>query len=221
MNPRVTTFVFLALLTTASALLAGKFGNRWGVPVDMTAAANKLADVPTSFGPWEIETEDALDPLARETLECAGEVVRTYRHREKGDVVRMALLVGPPGPLSVHTPEICYSSRDFSKQREPEHLEVLGAKSRRHQLWAMPLKANDVDGQSLDVAYGWNAGDGWLAPKEARFSFGGKSLLYKLQIAVPVASGPADTVQADSACVRFLQDLLPVLDTALFSQEGT
>lgn len=218
MNSRTATFGCLMALTIASAAASGVFANRWGTSQSLAKAAERLALLPDQIGPWEKFAEKELDSETLEILECAGSLVRSYRHRANPNrVVRMALLAGPPGPLSVHTPEICYSARDYTIERAASHFSVAGVGSLRHELWSMTLKGNDVEGQALEVAYAWNAGDGWQAPREARFSFGGQRCLYKIQVAADLETSVGRKSEERSICREFLEDCLPLLDTQLFS----
>ena len=81
----------------------------------------------------------------------------------------------------------------------------------------MTLQSKDVNAQRLHVVYAWNAGMGWTAADNPRFSFAGHSRLFKLQMATPI---PAETKAHDAASQRFLQDLLPELDSTLFASPG-
>jgi hypothetical protein len=103
-------------------------------------------------------------------------------------VATVAVLLGPPGPISVHTPEICYSSRDFSISGDRRTVSITGRGDSNHTFWELPLKTNNVHATPLRVMYAWSAGRQWEAAKHPRFGYGGLSHLYKLQVAVTKAS---------------------------------
>jgi hypothetical protein len=151
--------------------------------------------------------EEQLAKEVAEVLHCYGSVQRVYQHDSTGTKVSFVVLFGPMGPISVHTPEICYSSRDYSVATQREALVVQATPEVNDQLWDLRLKANRASGQPLRVLYGWTCNGVWQATERPRFSFAGKPYLYKLQLAVAT---PAKQQQSDM-CENFLQEFLPVL----------
>lgn len=208
-------FALLVALTIAPGGIAGWLGNRWGEPVDLTAAGKGLDRVPSQFGDWVQDDARPLNAEVVEILQCSGSTERAYRNQKTGDVVRLALIVGPPGPTSVHTPEVCYSSRDYKTVSAAKRFRINRVGSVDAVFWGMTLEATDLEGGKLSVAYAWNDRHGWVAPEQPRFQFGGANLLYKLQLAAPLSSGDR-TAQSDP-CQSFLQAFLPALDAAVFT----
>jgi hypothetical protein len=84
----------------------------------------------------------------------------------------------------VHTPEVCYSSREYTQDGDRRRVAVKDLADKEHTLWHLPLKANNIDATSLRVFYGWSTGTEWGAPEYPRFIFGNLPHLYKLQVAV-------------------------------------
>ena len=208
-----TGVALLAALTLAGGAVAGRFENRWGQGVDLAAAGERLDRIPAQFGDWTLEDSQSLSPDVVEMLQCSGSVSRLYRNQKSGAAVTMTLVVGPPGPTSVHTPEVCYSSRDYKTVSAPERFRVKPPGSANAEFWGMTLEATDLRGGNLRVVYAWNAERGWVAPDRPRFRFGGARLLYKLQLAA--AADDREPKHADP-CRAFLRDALPALDAALF-----
>jgi hypothetical protein len=121
--------------------------------------------------------------------------------------------LGPPGPISVHTPEICYSSRDFKIGGERRAVTIAARDGTNHRLWELPLKTNNVHAMPLRVFYAWNAGAQWEAAEYPRFGYSGLSHLYKLQIAVTTAG---QTKSSDFDAGRdFLEGFLDQLQSRL------
>lgn len=160
--------------------------HRWGKPADIQAAARKLQQIPKTCGPWEATTSDKLDEQVQRILESAGYILRTYIHQETRASVQVAILLGPPGPTSVHTPDICYASHDYTTVQENERWELTDGQ-RRHAFWAMTLKPVELNASQLRVYHAWTTGDQWSAPDNARFEFAGSRYLYKIQLACPLA----------------------------------
>ncbi|HUY91126.1 MAG TPA: exosortase-associated EpsI family protein [Pirellulales bacterium] len=203
-------------LTVASGGVSGWLDNRWGQPVDLLAAGKNLERAPSQVGDWLLENSKPLSAEVTDVLQCSGSTQRVYRNQKTGDVVTLALIVGPPGPTSVHTPEVCYSSRDYKTISAPQRFRAIDAGSR---FWGMTLEATDLEGGRLSVAYAWNDGHGWVAPDQPRFQFGGAKLLYKLQLAAPMDRG--NPAEKSNPCQTFLREFLPALDSVLFQQQSS
>jgi hypothetical protein len=201
----VLTVIAIAI-TTVSGAVYGRWTQRWGPPVDLELAGSQLAEIPQQLGDWRMLEERPVEENVRQILECAGSVVRVYAHQETGAVVNVAVIVGPSGPTAVHTPEICYSSRDFeiSGPRMKSWFKPPGGLS--HSLWATTFRSRNAGRELLRVYYGWSAGDQWTASTSPRFEFGGSKLLYKIQVAALV--GPTNDDNSTDPCQDFMDAFL-------------
>jgi hypothetical protein len=204
----------VALITCGSALLAGNYNDRWGRPEALLEAAARVDRIPAQIGSWELQAAKPLPDESVEMLQCAGHTSRTYRHRETGQIINMFVIVGPPGPTAAHTPEICYSSRDYSIVSRTEKAVLPTPTHPDSSVWELTMRGNDVRADVLHVAYAWNAGDGWQASDSPRYGFSGKPYLYKLQVAGILDSSKQGQSEP---CRAFLSELLPVLDDILLS----
>ena len=210
----VLAVLFVGALTGASGLLEGRFGNRWTKPIDLIAAGQTISEVPEHFGDWELQTAGDLDDQSVKMLQCVGSTQRVYRNRKTGQTVGMFLIVGPPGPTSVHTPEICYSSQDYDHVEDRKLLRVRESELPGEAFWEVTMHRKNLQAEVLHVAYAWNAGDGWKAAERPRFAFASQPFLYKLQVAG--TAGPGVGVVENDPCRAFLWDFLPALDRILF-----
>ena len=131
-------------LTILSGVLQGRMRNRWGPSPDTVRAAGKLAKVPTQFGDWRLSSTGKLDETAEKMLECTAYFVRSYQNQATGDLVSVTVLLGPPGPISVHTPEVCFGSRDYRLMGKREEVVIRGADGQDDQLWALSYKNTTV-----------------------------------------------------------------------------
>jgi hypothetical protein len=211
-----------ALLTIVGGVVHGRLSNRWGPPADVQAAAAALAGVPDQIGPWQKESDEKLSPQIEKMLECVGHVQRTYRNRQTHNRVNVAILLGPPGPIAVHTPEICYSSQDYTIIEQPHRITVgLGRvpaepAALSHTLWATTFRSNDLEGGLLRVYHGWSDGGAWTAPDKPRFTMADRPYLYKIQLAGYLPAGAAPQDEQDSGRV-FLEQFLPAVAGHLVS----
>jgi Protein of unknown function (DUF3485) len=203
-------FLFLLCLglamTCITGLVYGYVSQRWGPAPDLIAAGKHLETFPAQFGDWQLVRDEPMKESVIEVLSCAGYVNRQYVNRRTGDTVSIAITVGPAGPISVHTPEICYSSQAYSIQ-ETRRLTILSDKNGEpHSFWGISFRSNNTIADQLCVYYAWTAEKAWKAVESPRFEFAGRPILYKLQLSSLVA--PEVAAKADNPCKAFLTDLL-------------
>jgi hypothetical protein len=219
----VKTYTFIlglaivASLTLASGVIQGSIRNRWGPSEAMRAAARELESVPNAFGGpqnnrWQkISTEQSekLSDDQIEILECTGYICRCYENQRTGEKVSVFVVIGPAGPIAVHTPEICYSSQNYSSHDEHQRVVIPTAQEHDDELWALSFKTKDTREDLLRVYYGWTTSGRWSATSNARYAFVGAPYLYKIQLASEMPAG--SNLKTTDTCREFLKDFLPVL----------
>ena len=139
-------------------------------------------------------------------LSCAGYVNRQYVNRKTGQTVWLAVMLGPAGPIAVHTPEVCYSSRAYQIQDPRTGISITDSREQAHTFWSVFFRGMTPSADQLHVCYAWYGKGGWEASTSPRFEFAGEPMLFKLQIAafVPVAA----QAQAADPCQAFLSAML-------------
>lgn len=196
-------------------MIHGRLTQRWGPSSSTLKAAEELQSFPDSFATWKIQSTNTFSDSVLTELRCSGYISRIYQNQETGTVVNVAVLLGPPGEISVHTPEICFSSRDFSIESKRQRLVIQKPDGSREEFWSLDFRSNDLQGQLVHVAYGWSLGSHWSAPEEPRFVFGGQQHLYKIQLA---AYGNArQEMSGDNPCRQFLADFIPAIRNYLLN----
>lgn len=180
----------IGILFTASAgYVYGRYSQRWGPTVDLVAAGKHLQTLPQQIGDWQMLDKLLMDESTIDMLQCAGYVNWRYINQKTGDTVSLALIVGPPGPIAVHTPEICYSSRAYTLLDSKNTILVDGLQGSSHSFWKTTFKPNQVTSDKLRVYYAWAKRPAkdtiatWTAASKGRYQYGAEPLLYKLQIA--------------------------------------
>jgi hypothetical protein len=208
--------VLLAVsITIGTGFVKDRLSGRWGPRFDMTGAAQRFESVPESFGDWRQVEAPPMEESVVRMLECKGYVNRVYVNSETRARVHVAVMLGPPGPIAVHTPEVCYSSRDY-KIRAPREEVDLSINDDDYSFWKIAFEPKKDENHSLLVYYAWNNGQGWSASSSPRFEYGGSSHLYKIQLAVVVPQQA--TSKADDPCENFLTDFLPELNQTIVSE---
>ena len=213
--------ILVAGLTVASGVLHGCLTNRWGAPPAMLGAAEQLKSVPTQIGDWRMQSDDEMEESVEDMLALAGYVNRNYVNDTTGQVVHVAVLLGPAGQISVHTPEICYSSREYGLKDKRERTTISTKKSadepqdtdEPQDLWRVTFQSRDVSRNMICVYYGWTRGERWSATEGPRWEYAGSPYLYKIQLSSQLP--PGSTPEDRDACKDFLAEFLPVLKTYL------
>ena len=138
-----------------------------------------------------------------------------YVNADTGESVKVAVILGPPGPTAVHTPEICYSSREYTIEETRQAENFTAADGNSDSLWKLSLRAHDLQAHRLRVYYGWTTDGRWQADDNPRFSFAGEPFLAKIQIAGRISQ--TDESSSSDPCLRFLKEFTPQLRKHLFA----
>ena len=181
-------------LTVVSGLAFGWLDARWVSSPDMAAIGDKLEHLPERVGDWALVESQQLDENARQMLRCYGDIVRVYVNVNSGRRLTVAVLLGPRGPIAVHTPEICYSGRGVQQEGGRQRVEVSSGGA-EHSLWQNNFLSK-VDRQpELEVLYAWSDGGPWQAAERPRYWLTDR--LYKIQLAGPPtpAGQPSESLQ--------------------------
>lgn len=207
----------LIALAVAGTIVHGRLTNRWGgSTAQRQAAAKTLQLAPRTFGDWELQSETELSDRVKGILNCAGSLNRKYVNRATGQVVSVAMIVGPPGPTSSHVAEMCYSSQGLEQmgQRLRFQLELPG--NQQHEFAEDNFQSPDVSRRRLQVCYAWRQDDGWCVPTLPRAAFGGHPFLYKIQVAAYYSGAEIGT--GEDPCRAFLAEFLPALERTVFDR---
>ena len=193
-------------LTVACGAVIGQMSNRWGPSHDSLAAAKKLEELREDFGDWKLQSAERMSDSVVEMLQCSGHISRIYVNQESGARVSVAVILGPSGPIAVHTPEVCFSSRAHKKLESRKAVSVGDSDD---QFWAMTFENNDLNANLIRVYYGWTSGNRWEAAKDPRMSHASYPYLYKIQLA---SHHPAGTdLKSNDPCKNFLEDFIKVM----------
>jgi exosortase len=216
LDPRSSILgLLLALaLVLLQGLVHGWWTDRWTVSEEPGVSAARLADVPLTVGEWDGEAL-ALDPHHQAIGEIRGYLLRRYVHRSRKTVLSVLLVCGRPGPISVHTPDVCYRGSGFAPDAPPERRTV-ETDAPPAEFWTATFRQRDaVPPTRLCIFWAWNDKAGWRAVDYPRLTFARAPALYKLYVVRETAA--ADANDDALPVVDFLQALLPALDKALFT----
>lgn len=185
------------------------------------AGVLRLEEIPMQFGPW-VGEDIPMDDLILRVADCAGYRNRQYTNTRDGRVVELGIMVGLPGPMAEHTPEVCLPALGFTLVKKSfARIPVANflGEGVPGELVSMEF-VSPSERFPLKVWHAWFDGAQWSRPDYSRLAFVNRSVLYRLQVSGltypdPYASDPAKIADP---CAEFLRDALPDL-TRIF--EGT
>src|SRR5260370_19734433 len=100
-------FLIAGAVLLVDGYVYGLWTGRWNDSNELAAATARLDRVPMNFGNWKGEALE-LEPKVLEQAGFSGYVLRRYENTRTKAVVSLLVACGRSGPLSVHTPEVCY-----------------------------------------------------------------------------------------------------------------
>lgn len=196
------------VLIVATGIVHGFWSDRWAPAAEPQKAADRLATIPMTIGDWDGKEPETPGERVPGVI---GSLQRRFTHRVTGATVMIALVCGRPGPVSIHTPDSCYtaSGYDFGKQTPVG----IGPGV---QFWtADAVRVKATEETRLRLFWAWNPGNGWTAPDDSRTAFARFAALHKLYV-IRELNSLSEPVKDDPA-LAFLRVLLPELDARLFA----
>ena len=152
--PTVTAFAGILV----AGLIPGLWAGRWASAASLEVAAGRLSNVPFVVGEWT-GRDLAVDPREQATANANGFLRRRYANSRTGSVVTVLLLCGRPGPLSLHTPDICYAGAGFEGFGKESRYVI--PESAGNHLWVHDFQKALPSPLYLRVFYGWSTNGTW------------------------------------------------------------
>jgi uncharacterized protein DUF3485 len=214
--PRWWPLLLAFTIIVASGIAHGLCSERWAASPKVQQAVDRLPGVPKTIGDWEGQDIDN-DVAEKHRADIQGALQRRYgRGSGKGEVI-VALVCGRSGPISVHTPDVCYQGAGFRMVGEPtKHLVPAAGSGEPAAFWkASFVKETFPVREELRIYWSWNAGSGWQIAKEPRLAFARFPVLHKLYAIYRVPQGST----AADPCPEFLRQFLPEVNGSLFAVE--
>ena len=198
----------------ASGVMHGLETSRWGINTELVEAAARLAKIPNVIGDWSSTELEIPKPQ----LDMAGAVShfsRAYVNRQDGTTVNVMILCGPPGPMSVHPPTVCFTGAGWGLTGNPQVKDIPGeGKNSLGRFWQGDFM-RDAGGipQRIQTLWSWSTAGDWRAIASPRKTFAGKRYLYKMYLTIS-STDRAETTSND-ARAKFLAVFLPRVNSIL------
>lgn len=210
---KLLPIALFATLLLAAGVVHGIRTERWAATQELGEATQRLAGVPLEFADWRGEHL----PVEESDLRRAGirgHVFNRYRNVRTGASFNVLLVCGRTGPISVHTPDVCYEGAGFKASMSPEdrplrinESEVLTLKKQRFN------KPNSLSASQLEVCWVWRGGDRWAATDNPRIMFAEHPVLYKMYVIREVS--PRQKESKSDPLADFMKDFLPEVNKTL------
>jgi hypothetical protein len=212
-NARV--LVAVAVLGAAGAV-HGIWTDRWRNAPELEQATARLDRVPLVIGDWQ-GVDQPMSPHEVEAAQLSGYVSRRYTNRITGQDVGILLMGGRPGPVAVHTPDICFTAAGYEMDSDPAAFTPPAAGGAPAELMtAIFTRKHAAAPDHLRTFWAWNARGQWEAPANPRLAFARYHALYKLYVVLPTwrpKGRPEDDPRTE-----FVGVLLRELNRALFEE---
>ena len=206
-----------SVVVIASGIVQGFRTDRWTISQELSEAVARINNVPSNFGDWT-GSSMALNQKELDAGGIIGHLSRRYKNRRDGRIIDVLLVCGRPGPISVHTPDICYAGNGYVLRGSPTRLPVtFGEPGQTAEAWRGDfVKQTAVATSGLRILWLWAHGERWIAPDNPRLTFARYRSLYKLYVIRETGGVIPDPGEVDPTN-QFLADFIPVLDRALDS----
>jgi Protein of unknown function (DUF3485) len=210
---------YLPLAAVAVLALGLGFGygletDRWRPSRQLEQSLARLEAVPKEVGDWKgTDLPFQAEDFARAGIR--GTVFRRYENTRTGAGISVLVVCGRGGPISVHTPDICYAGAGYEAIGKPEKRPVVTDPTRDAiEFWALRFTKTDaVVPTQLEVYWAWCRGSGFEAPDQPRFAFARTPALCKMYVVREFA--PNSRAARNNACEEFLRRALPEFQAAL------
>jgi EpsI family protein len=211
---RFLLLLIVGAVTLVDGFVYGLWTGRWNANDELASAAARIDSLPLTVGDWQ-GTPQPLDPLVIQRAEFAGYTMRRYENRRTGAVVNLLVACGRPGPVSVHSPQICFPGAGFQ----------MSGDATRHtldpQLGGTPVEywkatfahSDDTMPERVRIVWLWNGKGAWMAPNNPRWQFAGLPMLYKVYITQEFL--PRNEETDGDACAEFLREIIPELEKVI------
>jgi len=216
---RIVLLIVAGLAVLGDGYLCGRASGRWKVSKELEIAASKLEELPRQFGDWVAVGEPVSLPAKEVAMAgFAGYAVRNFEHKRSGARVTVLIACGRPGPLAVHTPQVCYGGAGYQLTEEPKRWPSDNSLQPSiiplQGFWKATFSKPDLSNlEKLRVLWSWYGKDGWTAAESPRWEFAGRSVLYKMYVSHVFI--PRESKVEEDVSLQFVREFLPVVNKYL------
>jgi hypothetical protein len=210
---RIALTVLAVVVILAAGYVHGTISQRWQPAEHLQVAVARLKKLPATIGEWD-SREVEMNKKHLQVAEVEGYVSRQYYHKKTGERVTILLVCGKPGPIAVHSPDVCYEGAGY--KMGPRTAQMLQIESARHEFWTARF-VKEIEPAPLQIAWGWSDGGRWLSPDYPRLTFYRSGVLYKWYV-IREVTDPASPSLIDEATMGFFKEAIPQVMSVIARQ---
>lgn len=182
---RILPLVIGLGILMGSELFHGRWTDRWSFSGELERACAKFPplDEPMIVGDWRGQPADPIPADDIALGEIAGYINQVFTH-PSGAIVHVLVVCGRPGPIAVHTPEVCLGGEGCVLDGEKRRYTVDLPGSEQAAFWVGQFYWFD-GGLRKDRRTFWTYspdGKTWTAEDNPRLHFARYPLLYKIYL---------------------------------------
>lgn len=183
--------VLLIIVTFSIAGLSGYahglFIDRWGTPANVLAVASAFEQLSVDIDGWTEGESRGISDRTRKAAGAEGYFSRSYTHDKTGATVNVTILCGRPGPISLHTPDVCFVNAGM-QQLAGETRTVISRDGKSLQESEVPAEFWNADfrpppsnpGPPIRAFWAWSPdGQSWSTPDDPRMTYSREPYLYR------------------------------------------
>lgn len=213
MTVRFLYSVTALAVVVASGVVHGMLTDRWRASSEPAKRASRLDLVPFTLGDWvgqDIETD------SRQVGPIAGYLHRRYLNRQTGTGVTVFMVCGRPGPVCIHTPDVCYRASGYEILSQ-EKL-TLPSDVGPGEFWTAKIrKTNSTEDYRLRIFWSWSDANEWSIPESPRLKFARRPVLFKLYL-IRELNDKTESPDHDP-CLELFRQFLPEWQRVVFKEE--
>ena len=201
-------------LILACGITHGIITDRWVESEELEAAVGRFQYFPLQIGSWKGEL---LTQVPGKNTGLAASTSVCYCQMPTGKKVTVFFGCGRPGPVSIHTPDVCYSACGFQMDSIVTSRFSRAESGVEGKMYTARFKRTKGGEQtSLRIYWTWYAEGKWDVSENPRLQYHNGSVLYKLYVIHELDSsneGPDPLI-----CTDFLPTLTQELERTVIRQ---
>lgn len=199
------------VMIVGTGVVHGMRIGRWQQSPAIAEAVSRLESIPAEVGDWQAEEASA----GARPADVAGQICRRYVNRRTSETVTLFLVCGRPGPIAIHTPDVCYGARGFS-MGDPKRFTAAEA-----NFWTVDMvRTRATERSRLRAFWAWSNGGDWQAVDNPRLAFAAAPVLFKAYF-IRELSGSNDAGLEHDPAADLMRELLPAMNGTLFPGTST
>jgi hypothetical protein len=177
---RFLPWIVAFFLVVGAGVVQGLHTDRWSVSRDLEISAAKLEGLPLVLGNWE-GIDEPMNAAEKDLAELVGYKRRKYVNKVNGASAAVLIMCGRPGPIAVHTPDVCMNGDGYRVLDEEIDTPVRELPAMQFKT-ARFIREDAVASNPVRIYWAWTTDGNWSTPKDPRWRFASAPALFKIYV---------------------------------------